>query len=120
MGRLKTLPSRLGTLPPALASLPIDAVARDRQRADLFPWRAWYRTPRWRAIRIATFMRDGFTCQHCGRLEGNTSLLVANHKQPHRGDPVLFWDEGNIETACKPCHDGPIQAAENAAMHRRS
>ncbi len=64
-----------------------------------------------RLICIATFRSDGFTSQDCGRLAGNTSLLVANRKQPHRGDPVLFSDEDNTETAYKPCRDGPFQAA---------
>jgi hypothetical protein len=37
---------------------------------------------------------------------------VANHKIPHRGDPVLFWDINNIETVTKAVHDSLIQSEE--------
>ena len=30
---------------------------------------------------------------------------VVDHIVPHRGDPVLFWDETNWQATCKPCHD---------------
>ena len=78
------------------------------------PWRKWYNLARWRRLRLTVFRRDLFTCQMpaCGRVEGNTSLLVADHRRPHRGDPQLFWDDTNIQTLCKPCHDGVKQAEE--------
>lgn len=115
MGKLKAMPSLLSPMPSRLgAPLPTEE-ARDKYRAKTQPWRAWYKTPRWRAARMACFVRDGFTCQRCGRLEGDTSKLVCNHRKPHRGDARLFWDEDNHMTACKPCHDGPIQAEELAA-----
>lgn len=85
------------------------------------PWRRWYNTARWRALRLAIFTRDRFTCQMqgCGRLEGNTSLLVCDHMKPHRGNEALFWDEGNLQTLCKSCHDGKKQAAEQSTLHQR-
>jgi 5-methylcytosine-specific restriction protein A len=30
---------------------------------------------------------------------------VVDHIVPHRGDPVLFWDEANWQGLCKLCHD---------------
>nr|WP_243256973.1 HNH endonuclease signature motif containing protein [Rhizobium skierniewicense] len=48
----------------------------------------------------------------CGRIDGNTSRLVADHKIPHRGDEALFWDESNLQCLCKPCHDGLKQRQE--------
>lgn len=58
--------------------------------------------------------RDLFTCQMsgCGKVEGDTSLLVADHKIPHRGDPSLFWDENNLQCLCKACHDSAKQTQE--------
>jgi 5-methylcytosine-specific restriction protein A len=110
MGRLKALPGRLATLASPLRQLE----QGERGRAEASPWRAWYNTTRWRKLRIAIFKRDLFTCQWpgCGRVEGNTSLLIADHRRPHRGDERLFWDEGNLQTLCKPCHDGAKQRAE--------
>lgn len=84
--------------------------------ANLEPWRKWYSLARWKRLRIEVFIRDHFTCQcGCGRLEGNTSKLVADHTKPHRGDPVLFWDPGNVQTLLKPCHDRLKQAEEHRA-----
>jgi 5-methylcytosine-specific restriction endonuclease McrA len=47
-----------------------------------------------------------FRCQMCGKLEGDTSKLHADHRRPHRGRPNLFWDPDNIQTLCAdPCHN---------------
>ena len=64
----------------------------------------------------AGFIRDQFTCQRlgCGRVEGNTSLLAADHDKPYEGDPLIFWDEDGVKTRCKSCHGGPKQRAELA------
>jgi 5-methylcytosine-specific restriction enzyme A len=51
---------------------------------------------------LEIFKRDHYTCQcGCGLLEGDTSLLVCDHKIPHRGDERLFWDEDNLQTLRK-------------------
>jgi len=84
------------------------------------PWRKWYKTARWQRLRLQVFIRDSFTCQcGCGRIEGNTSLLVADHKTPHRGSEALFWDDANIQTMLKACHDGLKQKAEQASINQR-
>lgn len=111
MGRLKALKPRIGGLRPRLSPMPGDRQAFDRKR-DEQPWRRWYKTARWQALRWSVLVRDLFTCQRCGRLEGDTSLLVADHRVPHRGDAALFWDEGNLGTLCKPCHDSVKQREE--------
>lgn len=64
-------------------------------------------------------VRDLFTCRRCKRVEGNTSLLVADHKVPHRGSERLFWDETNLQTLCKACHDSDKQSEEQASKHMR-
>lgn len=110
-GKLTQLRSGLSVLPATLAYMPTDERERDRYR-DQQHWRKWYRTARWKRLRWSVLVRDRFTCQRCKRVEANTSQLVANHKTPHRGDEALFWNEGNLETACKPCHDGLIQSEE--------
>ena len=83
------------------------------------PWKRWYKTARWQALRLKVFLRDLFTCKRCGRIEGNTSLLVCDHIKPHRGDERLFWDEANLQTLCKPCHDKLKQAEEQATLNQR-
>ncbi len=79
-------------------------------------WRSWYKTARWQKLRMSVLIRDRFTCQMagCGRIEPNTSLLVADHKIAHRGDEALFWDERNLQCLCKTCHDKLKQKEERA------
>ncbi|WP_267386525.1 HNH endonuclease signature motif containing protein [Sphingomonas sp. GC_Shp_3] len=110
MGKLKALPPRLASLQSRLTHIE----SGERGRAQASPWRAWYNTKRWRQLRWAVLVRDGFTCQWltCGRVEPNSALLVADHKRPHRGDERLFWDETNLQTLCKHCHDSRKQRAE--------
>ena len=31
--------------------------------------------------------------------------MVVDHIIPHKGDKQLFWDSGNWQSLCKPCHD---------------
>lgn len=113
MGRLTTLRPRLGGLRPRLAGLPDDRQAFDRDR-DRQPWRKWYKMARWQKLRMSVLVRDLFTCQWqgCGRIEPDTSQLVADHHRPHRGDEQLFWDETNLWCLCKPCHDSAKQREE--------
>jgi len=84
------------------------------------PWKAWYKLKRWRVLRSEIFHRDLYTCQcGCGLMEGNTSLLVCDHKKPHRGDAGLFWDETNLQTLLKVCHDRDKQRAEQSSLNQR-
>jgi 5-methylcytosine-specific restriction protein A len=110
MARLSAMPSRLGGLPPRVAR-GTDAEGHSPQ---LEPWRAWYSSPEWRALRLQVFLRDGYTCQadDCGKVTGRP---IADHKRRHRGDPALFFDPTNVQTLCKPCHDGWKQRLEARA-----
>lgn len=119
MGRLSRIPPLLGTVPPVLASMPVDDQERDKQRSVFSPWRALYKTKRWRQLRWATFVRDMFTCQMCGKVEGDSSKLTADHRKPHRGDEALFFDPDNIQTLCTtPCHVKHKQRIEQAEEYR--
>jgi 5-methylcytosine-specific restriction endonuclease McrA len=83
------------------------------------PWKRWYKLARWSRLRMATFLRDMFTCQMCGRIEGNTSRLVCDHIKPHRGDERLFWDSDNQQTLCKVCHDTVKRLEEQPTRHQQ-
>jgi 5-methylcytosine-specific restriction protein A len=112
---------RLSHLQPLVASLaPAVSTQRDDQghSRQAEPLRHLYSTARWKRLRLRVFVRDLFTCQlvGCGRLEGDTSRLVCDHKIPHRGDLTLFWAETNLQTLCKPCHDRAKQAAERRGV----
>lgn len=113
MGRLKVAPPRLGRMPSRLSA---DRDSQGHSRT-VEHWRGWYNLKRWRELRMRVFERDLFTCQRpeCGRIEANTSLLVGDHIEAHQGNARLFWDERNVHTLCKPCHDKAKQAEEHRA-----
>lgn len=117
MGRLSSLPSRLGAAPARIGA-PAKIEQGPPQVRDNAPWRRWYKLARWKALRLRIFLRDGYTCQMCGRLQGDTSKLTCDHRRPHRGDEVLFWDELNLQTLCtEPCHVKHKQAQEQDSRH---
>lgn len=83
------------------------------------PWVRWYKTARWQRLRWLVLVRDMFTCRKCRRIESDTSKLVADHIEPHRGNEALFWDETNLQCLCKVCHDKTKQAEEQSSLHTR-
>ncbi|WP_134103054.1 HNH endonuclease signature motif containing protein [Neorhizobium sp. R1-B] len=112
--RLTTLKPKLSTLAPRIGRLPGDEKQRLRDRDQNVEWRSWYKTARWQKLRWSVLVRDLFTCKMkgCGRVEADTSKLVADHKIAHRGDQRLFWDDQNLQCLCKDCHDRLKQREE--------
>lgn len=122
MARLTSLPPRIGAAPARLGRAPADQQGPRRQR-DNAPWRAWYSTAQWKALRLKVFVRDCYICQRsgviCAGKHPAPDSPVANHKKPHRGNPALFWDEDNIETVTKEVHDSLIQSEEQESLLHR-
>ena len=79
------------------------AVKADLDRQRLSAARRGY-GPLWRRARAAYLARYPLCvpCEAAGRL---VSATVVDHVVPHRGDPVLFWDESQWQGLCKCCHD---------------
>jgi hypothetical protein len=73
-------------------------------------YRKWYNTRRWRVTR-AWQLRINPLCAMCETMGRVTAATVCDHKEPHRGDPVAFW-QGPFQSLCAPCHSGPKQSAE--------
>ena len=84
---------------------------RDYRSAEAAAYRILYKSRRWRLLRLAQFARQPL-CERCLDRGKVTVATVANHRRPHKGDLELFFDQANLESACKPCHDGPIQSDE--------
>jgi 5-methylcytosine-specific restriction protein A len=95
---------------------------RNARRDEQQPWRAWYKTAKWQKLRERVLLRDLYTCQRTGTLclgkHPAPNSPVANHRKPHKGDPILFWDENNVETVMKSVHDADIQAQEKSGRQR--
>lgn len=122
MSRLSHLPSRIGFAPDR-RSFPVDQAQGPRPVQHSQPWKAWYKTARWRRLREQVLVRDAYTCQRTGQVLAGKHPApdspVVNHKRPHRGDEALFWDIDNLETVSKAVHDSAIQAEEQVSLHQR-
>lgn len=115
MAKLTTLKPGLSILPNRLAPSHANEAERSRYRDATQAWRAWYRSEQWRRLRWHVLVRDQFTCQWpgCGKLEGNTRLLIGHHKRrEYKLTREAFFNEANVICVCRDCHDGPIQKAE--------
>ena len=115
MGRLKMLGASLGTVRSSIAYMPQGEKEHDRHRATQ-GWRAWYKTARWQRLREAVLLRDSYTCQATGVLLSGKhpapNSPVVDHREPHRGDPALFWNEDNLWSVSKVWHDAEKQRQE--------
>jgi len=74
---------------------------------------SYYSTAKWKRLRLEQLQRHPF-CTFCLQLEIRTPATVADHKTPHRGNPVLFFDPLNLQSLCKPCHDSAKQRLEKS------
>ena len=59
---------------------------------------------RWQKVR-KQYLDAHPLCVYCLAEGRYVRATVVDHKIPHRGDPKLFWDTGNWQSLCKPCHD---------------
>lgn len=67
---------------------------------------------RWQRLSQA-FLRMHPACVMCLRHDCVTVATVVDHKIPHRGDMVLFWDQSNWQSLCKAHHDGAKRRQEH-------
>lgn len=74
-------------------------------------YQAWYRSKRWAGVRRRQLARHPWCqCPHC---EGKRiPAQVVDHKEPHKGDARAFWNERNLQSMTKQCHDVFKQSQE--------
>lgn len=74
-----------------------------------------YHTARWRKIRDHQ-LRQYPLCEMCEKQGRTTMATVADHVEPHRGDPVKFWT-GKLQSLCKRCHNSAKQLKEKHGVY---
>ena len=80
-----------------------------------------YSSVAWRRVRAAIRLRDGATCQECGR-RAPAVRLVVDHRTPPDRYRGAFTDPGNLWTLCHGCNvsKGDLTVEEwHAALQRR-
>lgn len=68
-----------------------------------------YASGLWRDLRGAQ-LRYHPLCAYC--LPRAVPATVVDHIIPHQGDVALFSSPDNLQSLCKPCHDGRKQREE--------
>jgi 5-methylcytosine-specific restriction protein A len=71
-------------------------------------WSHLYNSRAWRKRRAELLRREPL-CRYCLRVGRTTEATVADHVEPHKGDPIKFL--GPIQPLCKTCHDS-VKAKE--------
>jgi 5-methylcytosine-specific restriction protein A len=76
---------------------------------------------RWRRA-AKLFLLAHPLCAECLSHGQTIPAKVVDHVRPHKGDQALFWDEGNWQPLCKPCHDRKTATEDGGFGHcaRRS
>ena len=69
--------------------------------------RKWYCTTDWAILRQAVLADDPI-CVMC-KIAPSTDV---DHKVPHRGNYILFWDRDNLQGLCKSCHSAKTQKGQ--------
>ncbi|UWQ16145.1 HNH endonuclease [Jannaschia sp. M317] len=113
MARLKTIKPRLARVPARLAR---PATEQERLKARNATRPNWYSTARWQRLRRLALDRDNWVCRQTGALLIGTypapNSPTVDHIRPHRWDPELFWDLGNLQSVTKAWHDAEKQRIE--------
>lgn len=99
MGRLKTSPPRLPVQEDRLKAVNPDSWRSDKTSAAQRGY-----GPKWRRARLE-FLKANPVCIYCLRERRIRDAEVVDHKIPHRGDMVLFWDRTNWQALCGTCHN---------------
>jgi 5-methylcytosine-specific restriction protein A len=75
-----------------------------------------YGTAAWQRIRAAQ-LRVEPLCRHCTARTRITAATIVDHIQPHWNDRSVFYDQTNLQSLCKSCHDAKT-AGEDAAKRK--
>ena len=92
--------------------------AQDAGRyASRAEWHALYNRKVWKQTRLAV-LQESPLCVRCMKLGRSIPATVVDHIIPHRGDETLFFDRDNLQSLCKPCHDGWKHRVEIGALEK--
>ena len=58
----------------------------------------------WRKER-KRFLAENPNCMECERIGIKKKATIVDHTEPHKGDPVVFWDQRKWQGLCVTCHN---------------
>lgn len=105
MARLQSLKPRVSNMGSRLNTMQPDSWRADKNSTERGYGYKWQKAR-------AQYLAENPLCVKCME-DGRTTLgNVVDHKIPHRGDMVLFWDRNNWQTLCDTHHSSDKQREE--------
>ena len=83
---------------------PVHQKEMDREYNSNRPYKKLYNSSRWQGLRRYVLNKQPL-CVECLKAGVVTPATVVDHIEPHKGNVDLFWDENNLQSLCKSCHD---------------
>jgi len=74
-------------------------------------WHALYCYKQWQHLRKRQLIAQPL-CVYCSQLGRVTAANTVDHVIAHKGDRSLFFDETNLQSLCKACHDSHKRSLE--------
>lgn len=74
---------------------------------------------RWQKLR-AWYLGGNPLCVRCLAQSRTVAATVVDHIVPHKGDEALLFDEGNMQSLCKRCHDRKTATEDGAFGNRKA
>ena len=71
---------------------------------------------RWQKAR-KKFLESHPLCEECKKQGRYVDAIDVDHIIPHRGDPALFWDQGNWQALCHRHHSMKTKANDNTPTY---
>jgi 5-methylcytosine-specific restriction enzyme A len=119
LGEGKGSGSAMPTMPPTFRAGAVQGKqarkqAHDQRRREAQPWRAFYKTAQWLAIRQHK-LREQPLCERHLKEGEYVPATVVHHVEPHRGDWGKFIT-GPFESLCEHCHNSDAQSEERHSV----
>ena len=70
------------------------------------------KTARYQRFRKRILIAENYLCRPCREAGRTVEAREIDHIIPVHKDPDLFWDPGNLQPICEPCHEAKT-AEEN-------
>ncbi|EPE98602.1 HNH endonuclease [Rhizobium grahamii] len=90
----------------------------DYRSEEARKWQRLYKTSAWRKLRHYQLSIEPL-CRFCIEAEEVTAAEVVDHIHNHKGDLALFHDPYNLQSLCRPHHDGTKQRLDRGAVDTR-
>lgn len=103
--------NKLGKVQPRLEPAADRLVPGESWRSDKRGSTARGYTYEWQRARL-DYLAEHPLCVMCKAAGRVSEATIVDHRTPHRGDQVLFWDRSNWQALCVNCHSMHKQRIE--------